>query len=104
MAMARPPLLDEQELAEHLKDLTLWRRDGTTIVREVSCSDFAAAMGLVNAIALLAEKADHHPDLLIYGWNKVRVTLSTHDQGGLTILDVRLAKQIDALSIDTMKS
>lgn len=100
--MARPSLLTEDELAEHIKDIQLWRRDGATIVREIAASDFAAAVGVVNAIALLAEKADHHPDLLIYGWNKVRVTLSTHDQGGLTILDIRLAKQIDALAFSTI--
>ncbi|MBN9400665.1 MAG: 4a-hydroxytetrahydrobiopterin dehydratase ['Candidatus Kapabacteria' thiocyanatum] len=100
--MARPSLLTEDELAEHIKDIPLWRRDGATIVREIAASDFAAAVGVVNAIALLAEKADHHPDLLIYGWNKVRVTLSTHDQGGLTILDIRLAKQIDALAFSTI--
>ena len=100
--MPRPALLAEQEIVEHCKDLPLWRRDGATIVREVPCSDFAAAIGLLNAVALLAEKADHHPDLLVYGWNKLRITLSTHDQGGLTILDVRLAKAIDALKFDTL--
>lgn len=100
--MARPALLPESELAEHLHDVPLWRKEGNSIVRDISTSDFAAAIGLVNAIALLAEKADHHPDLLIYGWNKVRITLSTHDQGGLTILDIRLAKQIDSLSLNTV--
>ena len=100
--MARPSLLTEEELSEHLKDVTMWRRDGATIVREMPCSDFAAAIVVVNAIALLAEKLDHHPDILVYGWNKVRVTLSTHDQGGLTVLDFQLAKQIDALKIDTL--
>ncbi|MBI2794670.1 MAG: 4a-hydroxytetrahydrobiopterin dehydratase [Ignavibacteria bacterium] len=100
--MARPTLMSEEELGEHLKDIPLWRRDGATIVREVPCSDFAAAIGLVNAIALLAEKADHHPDILVYGWNKVRITLSTHDQGGLTILDIRLAKSIDALNMNIL--
>jgi len=102
--MARPTPLSEEELAEHLKDIPMWRRDGATIVREIPCSDFAAAIGFVNAIALLAEKADHHPDLLVYGWNKLRITLSTHDQGGLTILDIRLAKQIDALNFNSIKT
>lgn len=95
--MARPLPLSEIELAEHLKDIPLWRLNGATLVRECATSDFAAAIGLVNAIALLAEKMDHHPDMLVYGWNKVRITLSTHDQGALTILDIQLAKQIDSL-------
>jgi 4a-hydroxytetrahydrobiopterin dehydratase len=94
--------MSEEELGEHLKDIPLWRRDGATIVREVPCSDFAAAIGFVNAVALLAEKADHHPDILVYGWNKVRITLSTHDQGSLTILDIRLAKSIDALNMNIL--
>jgi 4a-hydroxytetrahydrobiopterin dehydratase len=102
--MARPTPLSDDELAEHLKDIPLWRRDGATIVREIPCSDFASAIGLVNAIALHAEKMDHHPDLLVYGWNKVRITLSTHDQGALTILDIRLAKSIDTLSINQLDS
>ncbi|RPI68704.1 MAG: 4a-hydroxytetrahydrobiopterin dehydratase [Ignavibacteriae bacterium] len=100
--MARPTPLSDDELAEHLKDIPLWRRDGATIVREIPCSDFASAIGLVNAIALHAEKMDHHPDLLVYGWNKVRITLSTHDQGALTILDIRLAKTIDTISTSTL--
>jgi len=100
--MARPTPLSEEELNEHLKDIPLWRLDGATIVREIPCSDFAAAVGLVNSVALLAEKADHHPDILLYGWNKVRLTLSTHDQGGITILDIRLAKSIDALNFNSL--
>lgn len=100
--MARPSLLSEAELTEHLQDIPLWRRDGATVVREIQASNFAAAIGLLNAVALLAEAMDHHPDMLIYGWNKVRITLSTHDQGGLTILDVQLAKKIDALSFSPL--
>jgi 4a-hydroxytetrahydrobiopterin dehydratase len=57
---------------------------------------------VVNAIALLAETMDHHPDLFVYGWNKLRITLSTHDQGGLTILDIQLAKKIDALQFSQL--
>lgn len=100
--MARPTILTKEELSEHLKDIPLWRLDGATIVREIPTSNFAAAVGLLNAIAILAEQTDHHPDMLIYGWNKLRITLSTHDQGGLTIFDIRLAKNIDALNFDTM--
>ncbi|MCO6464997.1 MAG: 4a-hydroxytetrahydrobiopterin dehydratase [Bradyrhizobiaceae bacterium] len=102
--MARPSTLTEQELVEHLKDIPLWRLDGATIVREIPTSSFAAAVGLFNAIAIIAEQADHHPDILVYGWNKLRVTLTTHDQGGLTILDIRLAKSIDALRFDTIST
>ncbi len=95
--MPRPAPLTESEIAEHCKDIPLWRLHGATLVREMQLPNFASAIGRVNAIALIAEKMDHHPDVLIYGWNKLRITLSTHDQGALTILDVQLAKAIDAL-------
>ncbi|MCS7176275.1 MAG: 4a-hydroxytetrahydrobiopterin dehydratase [Candidatus Kapabacteria bacterium] len=95
--MARPPLLAEEELQQALQELPLWQREGNTLVREFVAPNFAAAVGLLNAIAVLAEGMDHHPDLLLYGWNKLRVTLTTHDRGGLTELDIRLAKAIEQL-------
>jgi 4a-hydroxytetrahydrobiopterin dehydratase len=77
---------------------TEWRREGDAIVRDLELSDFAAAMGFVNAVAGLAEAANHHPDVLIHGWNKVRLTLSTHSADGLTQSDLDLARGIDGLS------
>ena len=53
--------------------------------------DFAAAIAFVNRVAELAEAANHHPDILVHGWNKVRLTLSTHSEGGLTDADFELA-------------
>ena len=72
-----------------------WRREGEAIVRDVECGDFTAAIALVNGVAELAEQADHHPDILVHGWNKVRLTLSTHSEGGLTQADLDLAGAID---------
>ena len=46
----------------------------------------------------VAEAADHHPDILVHGWNKVRLTLSTHSEGGVTAADLALAEQLDALA------
>ena len=74
-----------------------WRREGDAIVRDLELGDFAGAMALVNAAAGLAEAANHHPDILIHGWNKVRLTLTTHDAGGLTENDHALAAAIDEL-------
>ena len=68
------------------------------IVRDLERSDFAGAMAFVNAVAGLAEAANHHPDILIHGWNKVRLTLSTHSADGLTQSDLDLARGIDGLS------
>lgn len=96
--MAHPELLDNQQIADLLAEHPNWQHKENTIVREISAANFSAAIGIVNAIAVLAEANDHHPDILIYGWNKVRITLSTHDKCGLTKNDFDLAKKIDDLN------
>jgi 4a-hydroxytetrahydrobiopterin dehydratase len=89
--------LTDDEVRQGL-DGSQWRREGDAIVRDFQVSDFAAAMAFVNAVAGLAEAANHHPDILIHGWNKVRLTLSTHSADGLTQSDLDLARGIDGLS------
>ncbi len=74
-----------------------WTREGNAIVREWALADFAAALAFVNRVAALAEVANHHPDILLHGWNRVRLELSTHSQGGLTEADFALAREIDGL-------
>ena len=69
---------------------------GTTIARTFQFKDFPAAMKFVNAVAELAEQAWHHPDIDIR-WNKVTLTLTTHDAGGLTEKDFDLARKFDAV-------
>jgi len=96
--MPRPPRLSEEDIKIYLSRLPKWKRKGDTLEREIVASNFPAIVGILNAIAVLAESLDHHPDLLIYGWNKLRVTLSTHDQGGLTELDFKLAEKIESLN------
>jgi len=73
-----------------------WKKKRATITRIYQFKDFPAAVKFVNAVAKLAEKACHHPDIDIR-WNKVTLTLSTHDQGGLTTKDFDLAKAFDRL-------
>jgi 4a-hydroxytetrahydrobiopterin dehydratase len=90
-------LLADQEIEERLGDLGEWRREGDAIVRDRQLADFAAAMAWVNAIADAAEAANHHPDILVHGWNKVRLTVTNHSAGGLTQADFDLAATIDAL-------
>lgn len=97
--MSRPNLLSEPEIENELKELPLWVRKDNTIVREIVASDFITAVAIFNSIAIIAEVMDHHPDILLYGWNKLRITLSTHDKGGLTELDFKLAKKIEELYI-----
>ncbi len=86
--------LTDEEVAQRLSG-SGWTRDGEAIVREAQVADFAAAIALVNRVAELAEAANHHPDILVHGWNKVRLTLSTHSEGGLTEADFALAAQLD---------
>ena len=74
-----------------------WREDGEALVRDLKFGDFAQAMAFVNRVAELAEEAGHHPDILVHGWNNVRLTLSTHSAGKLTDADRDLARRIDGL-------
>jgi len=73
-----------------------WAKQRNTITRTFEFKDFPAAIKFVNAVAKLAEKAWHHPDIDIR-WNKVTLTLTTHDAGGLTEKDFALANQFNRL-------
>ncbi|WP_280466048.1 4a-hydroxytetrahydrobiopterin dehydratase, partial [Nocardia brasiliensis] len=84
------PLLTETELAEALTGLPEWSRDGDVISRTVQAPSFLAGIELVRQVATAAEEANHHPDIDIR-WRKVTFALSTHDSGGLTVLDIRIA-------------
>ena len=92
--MARP-LLTQEEIDQALTSVA-WERDGDHITRTVTLSDFLAAMAFVNQVADVAQALDHHPDISI-SWNKVGLSVSTHDSGGLTALDFELARAVDAL-------
>jgi 4a-hydroxytetrahydrobiopterin dehydratase len=91
-------VLSQEEVEQRLGRAGQWRREGEEIVRELSFPDFAAAIVFVDRVAELAEAANHHPDILVHGWNKVRLTLSTHSQGGLTAADFDLAGEIDRIA------
>jgi 4a-hydroxytetrahydrobiopterin dehydratase len=89
-------LLSDQNITERLEDLD-WRREGDEIVRDWQFSDFSAAMQFVNRVAKAAEEANHHPDILVHGWNKVRLSLTNHSAGGLTEADFEMAGRFDDL-------
>jgi len=67
-------------------------------VREWKFADFAQALAFVNRVGEAAEAANHHPDILLHGWNKVRLELSTHSEGGLTEADFEMAARVDRLA------
>ena len=89
-------LLSDQEVEQSLAG-SEWRREGDAIARDLKFDDFAGAMAFANRVAEAAEAANHHPDILVHGWNKVRLTLTNHSEGGLTEADFALAKTIDGL-------
>jgi 4a-hydroxytetrahydrobiopterin dehydratase len=73
-----------------------WEHVDDELRTTVELHDFAAALAFVNAVGAAAEAANHHPDIDIR-WNKVHLVLTTHDSGGLTVLDLALAAAIDRL-------
>jgi len=92
------PLTDD-ELATALSRLPDWSREGALIRRTVRLGGFREAIGLVNAVADVAEAADHHPDIAITGYRSVTFTLTTHAADALTRRDIDLAREIDRLII-----
>lgn len=93
-------LLKDKERDALLAELAGWRakKDGLSISRTFAFPDFVAAFGFMTKVALLAEKADHHPDWS-NSYGKVKITLTSHDAGGLTKRDARLARAIEALGV-----
>lgn len=87
--------LDTAAIKNRLEDLGDWSEINGALQRTYQFKDFVAAMAFVNRVADLAEKAQHHPDILIR-YAKVTLTLSTHDAGGITEKDFALAVEADA--------
>ena len=88
--------LSDTEIEQRLA-ASSWRREGDAIVRDVELDGFKAAMALANRVADAANEANHHPDILIHDYKHVRLTLSTHSEGGITDNDFALAETIDGL-------
>src|SRR3712207_3856494 len=76
-----------------------WIERPDALERDFAFDDFRAAVAFVNRVADVSEEADHHPDILVHGWNKVRLSLATHSEGGrVTDKDPDLARRIDAVT------
>jgi 4a-hydroxytetrahydrobiopterin dehydratase len=86
--------LNEDQIAEKLARLSEWSRQGESLIRNYRFANFREAMQFVNRVAEAAEALNHHPDILIHGWNNVRLTLTTHSARGLTEKDFILAERI----------
>jgi len=89
-------LLTEQEINKSLEFLDDWILDGDAIKREWIFKDFSEAMDFINMIAVIAENHNHHPE--IYNvYNRVSLRFNTHDAGGITEMDINIAKEINKL-------
>ena len=87
--------LNQSEITEKLKNISGWQFRDNKISKEFELKDFKSALDLVNKIGAEAELMDHHPDILIYSWNKVKISVSTHSEGGITEKDFKLAAKIE---------
>jgi 4a-hydroxytetrahydrobiopterin dehydratase len=91
------PKLAPSDIDERLKNVPGWTREGDTIRKQFTFADFLQAIAFVNRLAPEAEKADHHPDILI-NYKRVTLTYSTHSEGGLTEKDFVGAATADRLA------
>jgi len=90
-------LLTKDELTKNLSNLSGWNLEEKEITKQYELKDFTEALAFVNKIGAEAEKMDHHPDIFIHSWNKVKITISTHSEGGITKKDFQLAEKIQSL-------
>ena len=94
--MPRPPKLSPEELTAALADLPLWSGDTAGLRRSVELPTFADAVAAIVRIGFVAEQLDHHPDVDLR-WRRLDVTLVSHSAGGVSELDLQLARRVDEL-------
>jgi 4a-hydroxytetrahydrobiopterin dehydratase len=89
--------LSAANVKKKLAGLKDWRREGKAIVKEFVLGGFTGATRFISKIAPIANRMDHHPDVKLYRYKRVKIILTTHSAGGITQNDFDLAKKIDAL-------
>jgi len=90
-------LLTNDEITKNLSTLSGWKKDENQIAKEFEFKDFMEALSFVNKLGNEAEQMNHHPDIFIHSWNKVKITILTHSEGGITKKDFQLAEKIEGL-------
>lgn len=88
--------LSAEEIETHLTELKDWKAANDKLAKKFEFADFAAALQFVNRVGEIAERLDHHPDIL-FGWGYAEFFITTHDRGGLTDFDFALAKEVEEL-------
>ena len=94
-SMRNELILTDKQINHHLKELDNWSISNGKLYKEFKFSDFAQAFEFMSLIAIIAEMMDHHPEWSNV-YNKVEISLVTHSEGGITKLDIELAKKIDS--------
>ena len=90
--------LSEEHVKTQLSTLKGWELSGNSITKLFRFEDFVSSVDFVNKLVPIAEKMEHHPDLEIKNYNQVTISLTTHDEGGLTDLDFELAREIEKIA------
>ncbi|MBT8378752.1 MAG: 4a-hydroxytetrahydrobiopterin dehydratase [Ignavibacteria bacterium] len=88
-------VLNDSEIKNKLASITGWNFSSNQIGKEYQLKDFAEALSFVNKIGAIAEEMNHHPHILMHSWNKVKITVSTHSEGGVTEKDFQLAVKLE---------
>jgi 4a-hydroxytetrahydrobiopterin dehydratase len=86
--------LSTDEIHEEIREMPDWTVDGNSLKKSRKFANFAESLEFVNKVGSLAEEADHHPDIS-FGWGYADIALTTHDRGGITDVDIALAKRIE---------
>ena len=95
-------LLTDDQVTAALTSLPSWKAEGSALVRVVELESFPRAIDVVNRVAEIAERVDHHPDIAIH-WRTLTFRCWTHVRGGITALDVSLAEEIDSVLDDGLR-
>ena len=90
-------VLNENDIKHKLSGLSNWNYSKDQIGKEYQLKDFSEALAFVNKVGAFAEEMNHHPDILMHSWNKVKITVSTHSEGGVTEKDFKLVEKIERI-------
>ena len=91
------PLIQSEDISKYLSQLNGWFYVDNSIEKEFKLKSFSDAIAFIVKVGIEAEKIDHHPNLTLHSWNKVKITLSTHSMGGVTENDFKLAQTLDEI-------
>jgi len=89
--------LSESDIIGRLAEINKWSFANNSLIKTFHMKSFADSIAFIVKIGIESEKLDHHPDILLHGWNKVKIILSTHSVGGITDNDFKLANKIDQI-------